>query len=112
MPYLIALLLFVVLSAACWFVSVALYKNTLDDVTMTDSPDSTTTAAVAIGVAAVTGFIPFPGGYVAGLVVWAVAAFAGLGPNVGRAAVLFAYLAVSSLVGRLVVLGALDLVGN
>ena len=112
MPYLVASLIFVALSAACWFVSVALYKSTLDDITLTASPDYTTTAAVAIGVAALTSFIPFAGGYVAGLVVWAVAAFAGLGLNAGRAAVLFAYLAASSFVARLVVLGVMDMMGN
>ena len=63
-------------------------------------------------VAALTSFIPFAGGYVAGLVVWAVAAFAGLGLNAGRAAVLFAYLAASSFVARLVVLGVMDMMGN
>lgn len=112
MPYLLALLIFVALAATCWFVSVALYKNTIDDIALTASPDYTTTAAVAIGVAALTSFIPFPGGYVAGLVVWAVATFAGLGLNAGRAAVLFGYLAASSLGARLVVLGVLDMVGN
>ena len=112
MPYLVALLIFVALSAACWFVSVALYKRTLDDITLTASPDYTTTAAVAVGVAALTSFVPFPVGYVAGLVVWAVAAFAGLGLSAGRATVLFAYLAASSLVARLVVLGVMDMMGN
>jgi len=111
-PYLVALLIFLTLSAACWFVSVAMYKNTLDDTTLTTSPDYTTTAAIAVGVAALTSFVPFPGGYVAGLVVWAVAAFGGLGLNAGRAAVLFAYLASSSLVARLVVLGVMDTMGN
>lgn len=112
MPYLVALLIFVALSAACWFVSVALYRNTINDTTLTTSPDYTTTAAVAVGVAALTSFVPFPGGYVAGLVVWAVAAFGGLCLNVGRAAVLFAYLAASSLAARLVVLGVMDMTGN
>ena len=112
MSYLVALLIFVALSAACWFVSVALYKGTVDAVTLTASPDFTTTAAVAIGVVALTSFVPFPGGYVAGLIVWAVAAFAGLGLTAGRSGVLFAYLAVSSLVARLVVLGVMDIIGN
>lgn len=112
MPYLVALLIFVALSAACWFVSVALYRNTIDDTTLTTSPDYTTTAAVAVGVAALTSFIAFPHGYLAALVVWAFAAFGGLGLNAGRAAVLFAYLAAGSLVARLVVLGVMDIVGN
>ena len=112
MPYLVALLIFVALSAACWFVSVALYQNTTGDTTLTTSPDYTTTAAVAVGVAALTSFVPFPDGYLAGLVVWAVAAFGGLGLNAGRATVLFAYLAASSFVARLVVLGVMDMMGN
>ncbi|WP_439628330.1 hypothetical protein [Gemmata sp.] len=61
MPYLVALLIFVALSAACWFVSVALYQNTLNDTTLTASPDFTTTTALSVGVAALTSFIPFPG---------------------------------------------------
>ena len=44
--------------------------------------------------------------------VWAVAAFGGLGLTAGRAAVLFAYLAASSFVARLVVLGVMDMIGN
>jgi hypothetical protein len=111
-PYLVAFLIFVALTAACWFVSVALYKNTLGDAPPKELPNSTTTAAVAVGAAALTSFIPFPGGYVAGLGVWAVAAFAGLGLLAGRAAVLFAYLAVTSLVARLATLGVLDLTAN
>jgi hypothetical protein len=46
---------------------------------------------------------------VAGLVAWAVAAFGGLGLSTGRAAVLFAYLAVSSFFARLVVLGVMEM---
>lgn len=112
MPYLVAVLIFVALSAACWFVSVAMYKNTIDDTTLTASPDYTTTTAVAVGAAALTSFIPFPGGYVAGLVVWTVAAFGGLGLNTGRAAVLFAYLALTSLLARFVVLGVMSALGG
>ena len=112
MQYLVALVIFVALSAACWFVSVALYKSTLDDITLTASPDHTTTATVAIGVAALTSFVPFPGGYVAGLLVWAVAAFGGLALSAGRATVLFAYLTITSLLARLIVLGVLDTVSN
>lgn len=112
MPYLVAFLIFVALSAACWFVSVSLYKNTLGDTDATTPPNSTTTAAVAVGAAALTSFIAFPAGYLVALLVWAVAGFAGLGLSAGRAAVLFAYLAVSSLVARLVVLGVMDMMGK
>ena len=112
MAYPIAFLIFVALSAACWFVSVALYKNAVGDTAPTASPDDATTATIAIGAAALTSFAPFPAGYVAGLVVWGVAAFGGLGLTFGRAAVLFAYLAASSFVARLAVLGMLDVTRN
>ena len=69
-------------------------------------------AVIAVGVGALTSFAEFPAGYIAGLVVWAVAAFAGLGLSAGRATVLFAYLAISSFVARLVVLGVMDMMGN
>ncbi len=112
MAYPIAFLIFVALSAACWFVSVAFYKNTFGDTIQTASPDSSTTAVVAVGVAALTSFASFPVGHLVGLAVWGIAAFAGLGLPAGRAAVLFLYLAVSSFVARLVVLGVLDQIGN
>jgi hypothetical protein len=111
-PYLVAFLIFVALSAACWFASVALYKNTLGDTDATMPPGTTPTAAVAVGAAALTSFVEFPAGYLASLLVWAVAAFAGLGLSAGRAAVMFAYLAATSLVARLVVLGVMDMMGN
>jgi hypothetical protein len=50
--------------------------------------------------------------HVAGVAVWAVATFGRLGLTTGRATVLFAYLAATSLVARLVVLGVLDTAGN
>ena len=105
MAYLLALGIFVALSAACWFVSVACYRGTVGG----PDPAYPSTAAAAIGVSALTSFVPFPLGYLAGLVVWAVAAFRGLGLPGGRAAVLLAYLAASSYVARLATLGALDL---
>ena len=109
MAYALALLTFVALSAACWAVSVALYRSTLDAPDPAAAPGHEATPGIAVGVAALTCLVPFPAGYLAGLVVWAVAAFGGLGLPAGRAAVLFAYLAASSFVARLVVLGVLDL---
>lgn len=109
MVYLVALLLFIALSAACWFVSIALYKHTVAGSDPSAAPDYSTTAATSIGVCALTSFVQFPFGYLAGLVVWAMAAFGGLGLSAGRAAVLFAYLATTSFVARLVVLGFMDL---
>jgi hypothetical protein len=45
------------------------------------------------------------------VLVWGVAAFAGLGLPAGRASVLFACLAAGSLVTRLLVLGVLAMFG-
>jgi hypothetical protein len=112
MAYLLALLIFVALSATCWFVSLACYRGTIAGSNPAAAPDYPTTAAAAVGVTALTSFVPFPFGYLASLVVWAVAAFGGLGLSAGRAAALFAYLAASSFVARLVVLGVMEMVGN
>lgn len=109
MAYLLALVIFVALSAACWFVSLACYRGTVGGPDPAAAPAYPSTAAAAIGVSALTSFVPFPLGYLAGLVVWAVAAFRGLGLPGGRAAVLIAYLAASSYVARLATLGMLDL---
>lgn len=112
MAYVIALLIFVALSAASWYVSVALYKSTFDAPDPAAAPDHADTPGVAVGAATLTCFVPFPFGYLAGLVVWGVAAFGGLGLSAGRAAVLFGYLAASSLVARLAVLGVMEMIGS
>lgn len=112
MVYLLALAIFVGLSAACWFASASMCHGTTGDPSPTASPDHAGTATAAIGLTALTSFAPFPYGYIAGLVVWAVAAFGGLGLSVGRAAVLFGYLAVTSLVARFVVLGVMSAIGG
>jgi hypothetical protein len=111
MVYLVVLLIFAALSAACWFVSVAVYRSTVDGPDPAAAPSYRATAVVAVGVTALTSFIPFPGGYIAGLAVWAVAAVGGLGLSAGRAAVLFSYLAVGSFVTRLFVLGFMEMFG-
>ena len=111
MAYLGALLVFAALAAACWFASVAVYKGTFDGPDLATAPSYRLTAGLAIAVTSMTSFAPFPAGYVLGLVVWAVAAFGGLGRGAGRAAVLFAYLAIGSFLTRLLVLGFLEMFG-
>lgn len=110
MVYVVALLIFLALSAAGWAVSADFYQYTFK------APDPTagheTTPGVAILLTALTCFIPFPGGYLAAVVMWAVAAFAGLGLPAGRAVVLWLYLAASSFVAHLVVLGVMGFVGK
>src|SRR5690349_12171090 len=112
MVYLAALLIFVALSAACWFVSVAVYRSTVGGPDPAAGPYYRTTAALAVGAAALTSFVQFPGGYYLGLVGWAAAAFGGLGLPARRAAVLFLYLAASSFLARMAVGGLTDLFGG
>jgi hypothetical protein len=50
-------------------------------------------------------------GYIAGLVVWAVAAFTGLKLSIGRCTVLFGYLTACSFLTRLIVLGIMSFLG-
>jgi hypothetical protein len=110
MVYLIAWLIFAALAAACWYVSIACLRGTAGEADVA-VPDRPVTALAAVGFISLTSFLPFPLGWAAGLLVWGVAAFAGLGLPAGRASVLFAYLAAGSLVTRLLVLGVLALFG-
>ncbi len=92
-----------------WYVSVAVYKSTVDDPDLTARPDYPNVALLAILMVTLTSFIQFPGGYFAGVAIWAVTAFGCLGLSTTRAAILFAYLAIGSLVSRLIVLGIMEM---
>lgn len=104
-PHIVALLIFVALSAANWYVAVACFRSTSG---ASAGPNDSAVAAGAIGAVTLTCFIPFPAGFVAGLVVWAVAAYGFLPLSAERATVLFGCLAAASVVSRLVVLGLLS----
>lgn len=105
----VALVIFVFLAWATWAVSAACYRSTFtESADLTADPNYSTASGCAIAAVAVTSFVPFPFGYVVALVIWAAAVFGGLGLSRGRAAVLFGYLAVWSVVSRLVVLGVLS----
>lgn len=110
MVYVVALVIFLAAAAAQWAVSAALYQRALAAPDPAAGHDAT--PGLAIAAIAATSFIPFPAGYVVGLVVWAVAVFAGLGLPAGRAAVLWLFLAVTSFATRLVLLGVLGFVGK
>ena len=111
MVHLLALLIFATLAAASWSVCVACYRSTFPG-----GPDPAAHPnyrVISLGVVAAvgtTGLVPFPAGYVAGVVAWASAAFGFLELPAGRAALLTAYLAAASVVTRLVILGVLDVV--
>jgi hypothetical protein len=108
---LVALLIFAALAAANWYVSIACYKSTFSGgPDPTANPNYRTISFGVIAAVGVTGLMPFPMGYVAGVVAWASAAFGFFDLPAARAAVLTGYLAVASIVTRLVILGVLDVV--
>lgn len=111
MVYLIAWLIFVTLATACWYTSLACLRGTAGDADAATVPHRPATALVAVLTVSLTSFLPFPLGWAAGLIIWGVAAFAGLGLPARRATVLFAYLAAGSLVTRLLVLGVMAMLG-
>lgn len=112
MAHLLALLTFVALSSVCWFASVACYRSTVAGSDPAAAPHYRAVRAAAVGAVAVTSFLPYWPGYLAGLAAWGAAAFAGLGLGDRRATVLFLYLAASSFAARLVVLGVIETVGH
>ena len=109
MIVLLALLIFLGLSAATWYVSMACFRSTY-----TTGPDPSTdpnySTVVVCAIAAVTlsCFLPFAPGYLAELVIWAVTVYRFLNLPTGRATVLLGYLGAASVVSRLVVLGVLS----
>jgi hypothetical protein len=105
----VALLLFAVLSATSWFVSVALYRSLFVGHDPAETSGYSRIAAVAIGAASLIGFIPFPTGYLLAILAGAVAVFGFLQLPRGRSAALVGLLALTSFVVRLAVLGALEL---
>jgi len=107
---LLALLIFIGLNTACWFVSVASYRSTVVGPDPAAARRYYTVAAAAVGAAALFSFAPFPANYFISLWVWGVAAFGGLGLPAGRATILFAYLAVTSFAASLVVGGFMDMI--
>jgi hypothetical protein len=111
MVYVFAWLIFAALAAACWYLSLACLRGTGSDPTPATVLHRPAIAAVAVVVVSLTSFLPFPLGWAAGLIVWGLAAFAGMGLPAGRAAILFAYLAVGSLLTRVLVLGVMAMFG-
>ncbi len=107
MVFVVAFLIFAALSAATWYVSVACFKATYGDNPGPTVASCSAVSACAVGAVTLSCFIPFPAGYVAGLIIWAVAVYGFLDLPTGRASVLVGYLATASVVSRLVVLGVL-----
>lgn len=109
MAYLYAFALFVGLAAACWYGSVIAYRGSGWTPDPAAAPDFRFVSIMAVGLTALTSFLPFPLGYLAGLVAWAITAFSGLGLPARKAFVFWLYLAVGSYLTRLLVRGVMDM---
>ncbi len=109
MGFVATLLLFLAVAAATWATAVAVYQASVGGPDVRQSPAFRRASARAVGLVALASFIPYPGGYVASLAVWWVAAKPLLGLPTPRAVTLFGLLAGLSFVTRLAVRGALAL---
>ncbi len=103
MVLLLALLIFAAIPALAWVAAVALDRSAVGE----PGPNSRGVAAATIGVVALTGFLPFWPGYLAGVLAWFSAAYGWLGLPPARATLLVALLAAASFVGRLAVGGVM-----
>jgi hypothetical protein len=108
MVYLAALLIFALITVAIWFAAVALYHFLAGGPDLRQNPNFAGASAVSILLVTLLSFVPFPWGYLLSLVVWGLAAKAGLELPPGRALLLFLLLAALSMVSRMVILGVLS----
>ena len=107
MVLLAALLIFLVLATVTWGTAVALFHTYLAGPDLRQNPEFLSRSAGTIGIVALTSFVPFPLGYLLGLIVWWWAAKSFFELRFALAVPLFLILAGLSFVSRLVVLGAL-----
>jgi hypothetical protein len=108
MVYFAALLIFLLATAAIWFVAVALYHLIAGGPDLRHDPDFAAVTCGTVLLVALISFIPFPAGYLLSLPVWALPARGFLGLPWGRALLFFLLLATLSMVSRLVMLGILS----
>jgi len=104
----LAILIFAVISAACWFVSVAVYRSSVTGHDPATVPNYDAVVGWTVAAATLSCFAPIPAGFFAGLAIWAVAVFGFITIPVSRRVLLFVYLAIASVFARLIVGGILD----
>jgi hypothetical protein len=107
MTYLLALLIFLVINAATWFVAVAVYQFLLGGPDLRHSPTFVGASTVSITLVTLISPVPSPAGYLLSLGVWALASWGMLELSRLRAGVLFFLLGALSFISRLAILGAL-----
>jgi len=106
--YLLALLIFAILSAGSWFLAVAAYRSTVSGHDPVETPHYHRIAAVAVTLVSLVCFLRFPSGLGLSLIIWGLTVFGFLAIPAPRRVLLFAYLLVASVLERLIVLGVLD----
>ena len=108
MTYLLALLIFLLITTVVWFGAVAAYQWLLGGPDLRRSPDFVGVSCFSIPLVAVLSTIPYPTGAALALLCWAWAAWGLLGLPWHRGGVLFFLLAALSYLSRLALLGVLS----
>ena len=108
MAFFLAILIFAVISAGCWFVSVAVYRSSVTGHDPAAVPNYDAVVGWTVAASTLSCLAPIPVGFFAGLAIWAVAVFGFITIPVPRRILLFVYLAIASVFARLIVGGILD----
>jgi hypothetical protein len=108
MTYLLALLIFLAITTATWFVGVAVYQSLLGGPDLRHDANFAGAACASILLVTLATPVPFPAGYLLSLVVWWLAARNFLALPLPRAVALFLVLAALSFLSRLAILGVLN----
>ena len=108
MDFFLAILIFVVLSVGCWFVAVAVYRSSVTGHDPAGVPNYDRTVAATITATTLSCFASIPVGFFASLAIWAVAVFGFVTIPMSRRVLLFSYLAIVSVLSKLMVAGILE----
>ena len=108
MTYLLALLIFLAIITATWFVAVAVYQSLLGGPDLRHDANFGGATCASVLLVTLATPVPFPAGYLLSLVVWWLAAKNFLALTLSRAVALFLVLAAPSFLSRLGILGVLD----
>jgi hypothetical protein len=106
--YLAAFAIFLGISLTVWFVGLAVYRTYVGPEPLVN-PQLAVITCVSVGLATLFSFVQYPWGYLLTVGVWWFAARHLFELPTGRAVTLFLILSALSFVGRLAVLGWLDL---
>ena len=108
MTYLLAILIFLAITPATWFVGVAVYQSLLSGPDLRHDPNFAGATCASLLLVTLATPVPFPAGYLLSLVVWWLAAKHFLALPLPKAVALFLVLAALSFLSRLAILGVLS----